>query len=567
VSSSFWHLATVIPASLYADNSLLTTGESSADTLVICPLEFQSALADWIKYRQHQGHSIVVRAPAASSAEIKAQIRRVAVAGNLKTVFLIGDVRSQRPVTASIVATNYVAAQVNVLFGSEPEIASDNPFADLDEDGIPELSIGRLPADTADDVQAFLKRVICYETDCLPDQQWQRKINFVAGVGGFGGLIDNLLEQTTKQIITDLVPPHYQTSMTFGSWRSPYCPDPRRFSETAIGRLNEGCLFWVYIGHGQPTQLDRIHLPDQSHVILDDETVEQVCCTSGSPIAIFLSCYTGAIDHCDDCLAENMIRQPQGPIGAICGTRVTMPYAMSLLALEMVNEFFDGEAISLGELMKVAKQRMVDTDHATRENHPPERPASQRDIFREMIQGMGELLSPNSNLLRAECVEHAQLIHLLGDPLLRLKRPHKIEITVTDQTDRFSSIHVCGIAPQAGELTIELCYRRDRFRVRPPRRKSYVSTDAEFRNYQDVYESSHDLTCYRQQLTVKPGAFELTFDVPADVSGDCLVRCMLQNGASFGLGSTSITIAQDRPVRSASLGLQKSLTKESQPTH
>ena len=143
-----------------------------------------------------------------------------------------------------------MAAKVNVLFGSEPEIATDNTFADLDGDGLPELAIGRLPADSKAEVERFVARVIEYEQDNSPNQQWRRNVNFVAGVGGFGGVIDNVIEQTTKQIITDLVPCDCQTSMTFGCWRSPYCPDPRRFSETAIRRFNEGCLFWVYIGHG-----------------------------------------------------------------------------------------------------------------------------------------------------------------------------------------------------------------------------------------------------------------------------------------------------------------------------
>ena len=45
--------------------------------------------------------------------------------------------------------------------------------------------------------------------------------------------------------------------MTYASLASPYCPDPRKFHDTTIGRFNEGCLFWVYIGHGHPTGLDR----------------------------------------------------------------------------------------------------------------------------------------------------------------------------------------------------------------------------------------------------------------------------------------------------------------------
>ena len=54
------------------------------------------------------------------------------------------------------------------------------------------------------------------------------------------------------------LPADYRLSMTYGSWRSPYCPDPRRFHATTLERLNEGAWFWVYIGHGYPLGADRV---------------------------------------------------------------------------------------------------------------------------------------------------------------------------------------------------------------------------------------------------------------------------------------------------------------------
>ena len=525
-----------------SDESLIPA--TAFDTLVICPAEFQSSLSEWILYRQKQGHSIQVVAPARSAVGVTDQIRQVADSNPLKFVFLIGDVGRQRDLAT--VPTHYVAAKVIQLFGSEPDIATDNPYADLDGDGLPELALGRLPADSAAEVRGFLDRVIAYETNAMQDQTWRRNINFVAGVGGFGGVLDNLVEHTAKQIITELVPQHYQTSMTFGSWRSPYCPDPRQFSQTAIGRFNEGCLFWVYIGHGQPTKLDRVHLPDQSHSVMDQDSAQHVCCVAGNPIAIFLSCYTGAIDHREDCLAETILRQPCGPIAAICGTRVTMPYALSLLSLEIVNEYFSGKVETLGELVCLAKRRIVETDH-----EPLDDENLVSNPYREMILGMGKLLSPRPDLLRAECLEHAHLIHVLGDPLLRLKRPEKIDVISIEQVESSDELRIAGISPTAGELCVELVYRRDRFRQRPPFRSDYRPSDKEFRSYQTVYLNSHDLTCDGCHQLVKSGPFQLSLRVPGDASGECVVRCMLSAPNSFALGSSAVQIKPSAVIRSA----------------
>ena len=514
--------------------------QAAPDVLVICPERFQPALAKWIEYRTKQGHSIKVHSPAPTSTGIKKQIREVASSGSLKHVFLVGDSGDSRAKQSDLVPTDYVVAKVNVKFGSEPEIATDHTYVDLDNDGIQDLSIGRLPVDSLNEIEAFTKRVIKYESEQSQDQQWRRRINVVAGVGGFGRVIDGLLEQTTKQILTDLVPAGYETKMTYGSWTSPYCPDPRQFSESSIERFNEGCLFWIYIGHGARHRLDKIYMPDQSHEILTNRTVSKLNCRAGNPIAIFLACYTGANDHPQDCLAETMLRQENGPIAAICGTRVTMPYAMSLLSLEMVHEFFEGEVQTLGELMNLAKQRMVKGSDNNQE-------------YRDLIEGMGKTFSPLPEMLEQERLEHVQLIHLVGDPLLRLKRPGKIKFDSPGKASQGEKFEIEGVVDSPGSLTIELAYQRDRLRYRPPRRKDYNSGESSFAQYQKTYEEAQKLVCTTQTIKVpKAGAFKAEIKVPDDVSGRCVVRAVLNADSKFALGSKLIEVKKSSSQRKAS---------------
>ncbi len=517
------------------------------DTLVLCPRKFEAAMKTWVDYRTGQGHTISVLSPAPTPFGIKKQIREVAQKGCLKNVLIVGDSGDHRSAPDSLVTTDYVAAKVNVRFGSDPEIATDNTYADLDDDGIPDLTIGRLPADSVEEIERLTKRIIDYETN-VGDLNWQRRINLVAGVGGFGSVIDSLIEQTTKQIITDLVPGGYETTMTYGSWCSPYCPDPRRFSESAIARFNEGCVFWVYIGHGSRHQLDKVYMPDQSHRILDNETVKKMDCQAGNPIAIFLSCYTGATDDPNDCLAETMLRQENGPVAAICGTRVTMPYAMSLLSLEMVHEFFNGDAQTLGELTLLAKRRMVLGSNNNRE-------------YRDMIEGMGKTFSPLPKMLKLERLEHAQLIHLIGDPLLHLKRPVKIKIDALETSMAGKKVKINGDVPAAGILKIELSYQRDRLRQRFPRRREFDSSDDSFNDYQETYEQAQNLVCATVVIPVTAGAFETELVIPRNVDGRCVVRAMLNSSAVFALGSQPIEVRKDPTARSAKQKIEVELKR------
>ena len=436
-------------------------GTTAVDTLVICPTSFQTALQPWVEYREQQGHKILVQAPSSTAHGLRKQIRSVAATHPLKNIVLVGDAVDKNLQPSMLVPTDYVPAKVNVKFGSEPEIATDHTFADLDDDGMVDVAIGRIPIDSATELKRFTQRVIEHESRSYTGP-WQRRVNFVAGVGGFGSVLDKMIEQSVKKIVTDLIPPDFDTTMTYGSWRSPYCPDPRRFSQTAIDRFNEGCLFWVYIGHGERNRLDYIKMPDRLFRILDNQNADQIHTPQGSPIAIFLSCYTAAIDDATDGLAENLIKQEKGPIGVVSSSRVSMPYAMSLFSLEMINGFFEGDCQTLGDLVLQAKQSMVQKPDAKSEYH-------------KLIQSLGQAFSPEPDLLTAERGEHVHLMHLLGDPLLRLPRPAELKIESPEMTPPGSTINVTVIADQPGSLQLDLSYRRDRFRKRPPRRTKYVA--------------------------------------------------------------------------------------------
>ena len=128
----------------------------------------------------------------------------------------------------------------------------------------------------------IVKKIIDYErsADFGP---WRRRLNFVAGIGGFGLLADTAIESVARHFLTYGIPAGYQVSMTQASWRSPYCPDPRRFHQTTIERLNEGSSIWVYIGHGSEEQVDRVHVPGADYNILSAADVAELKCTAGAP--------------------------------------------------------------------------------------------------------------------------------------------------------------------------------------------------------------------------------------------------------------------------------------------
>ncbi len=262
------------------------------DTVVLCPAQFREALTPWIEYRELQGHRILVLDGLQPARVLQSQIRQLVAKHPVRHVVIVGDAEpamvTDPDLRARCVPTFYGEARVNPKWGSEPLIATDNPYGDLDDDHVPELAVGRIPCDTSEELSGFVQKVIRYETS-LSSGIWRRRINLVAGMGGFGPLADAAIETAAKKFLTDMIPPEYVTTMTYGSWRSPFCPDPRCFRDAWLQHVNSGGLFLVYMGHGSPERLSQLSIGDSVVPVLEPADVSLCQSMIGPPIAVLLS--------------------------------------------------------------------------------------------------------------------------------------------------------------------------------------------------------------------------------------------------------------------------------------
>ena len=504
----------------------------AVDTVVVVPAGLRGALQPWVDYRRSQGHTVHLMNHRGSSEDIRAGIRRIAEQDAVRFVLLVGDVSNDNQIGTP---THLAAAKINVQWGSENEIATDNWFADLDDDQIPDLAVGRLPADSPAELANMVRKILDYEA-ASEQGDWRRRLNFIAGVGGFGPVVDSVLESATKKFLTEGIPPAYSISMTYASWRSPFCPDPRTFHDSVVERFNEGCLFWVYIGHGQRTFLDQIRVPDGVYPIMDSEDVPKLQPGRRRPIAVFLSCYAGAFDESRDCLAEQMLSSAEGPVAVIAGSRVTMPYAMAVMGNELMREYFQSRRGTLGELFMHAKRQMA-----------VEVGKDSEQFNRQFLDAIAKVISPAPEQLREERLEHILLFNLLGDPLLRLHHGKYVEVAVPKDVHAGQPIHVTWTSPVAGRCRVDLVCRRDRTREAAPLRRQFPITDAGLRGYNATYHRSNDRCWVSKLVSIPAGLAETTLLVPAESRGPCHVRVFIEGDQRVALGSADIFVR--RPVR------------------
>ena len=526
---------------LFATISFAANAARADDVIVVRPQAWSAATAPWRAYRESQGYSVTELDSAKSAESIRADIKRIAAQqpNSLKFILLASDV-GVLPNQQIAIPVFYHRSTALVKFGGDEQIASDSTFGDLDDDEVPDVAVGRIPADSPEQLEKMLARAINFERN-QDVERWRRDVHVIAGVGGFGALADGAIEMTTRRFLADRIPGWADLSMTQASPQSLFCPDPWRFSETTIERLNQGGMFWVYIGHGHVKTLDYLRCNNEWLPIMTNDNLPQIKIGAKSPIALFLACYTGAFDAVEDSLAEQLVTHDNGVVAAIAASRVSGPYGLAMLSSGMLTECFEKKTATLGEIMLNAKRAMMKPE--PQPGIQPDGSAAPTKDYSQLLNALAGALSPEGYDLAAERQEHVWMMNLIGDPLLRLHYPTDLQLNALPQTKPGERILVRGSSSMAGQLQVELAYRREQT-VPNLSQPDAFSPDVDARNRaQATYQSANSRVLAKAIASIDQGDFEVPIEVPADLArGKYCIRVFLSGQTTWATGYQTLSI-------------------------
>ena len=176
------------------------------------------------------------------------------------------------------------------------EADADNRYVCVSGDDIlPDMHLGRLPAQTAGQASAMVTKIINYEQN-LPEGDWRRQVLFVADnpddAGDFRALSDDIVDN-------HLLPPYTAEKAYYGL--SPYTT-PAAVKNAIINAFGTGRLFINYVGHGS-----RNRWAAEEFLTVGD--IDSLPSTQRMPMMLPMACLEGYfIKAGAPCVGESLVR-------------------------------------------------------------------------------------------------------------------------------------------------------------------------------------------------------------------------------------------------------------------
>jgi hypothetical protein len=223
------------------------------------------------------------------------------------------------------------------------ETASDDWFADFNNDAIPEMAIGRIPAETVADATIVVNRLIAY--DQSGSGGWKNQALLVAGQDQSG---DNF-EGFTATVAALLPVSVTATQILAGS-------DVNAHSDL-LAQLDAGQALVNYVGHGS----DDVWLG-----LLDD--ADATALTNGAsrawPLVLSMTCLNGYFqDVYTTALAKALLNAPNGGAVAVwASSGLTDASPQSNINQAMVKALYGAQPMTIGQAAAAAKKATTDLD-------------------------------------------------------------------------------------------------------------------------------------------------------------------------------------------------------------
>lgn len=352
-----------MPLTHFRQLTPLQTGEEFAgvDYLIISPTDFTPALPELVALRESQGFSIAIEDIQAiydtfgdgrpDPNALKAYLANAYSTWTDRPIYLllVGDGTSDPKHYQTSSSATFIPPFLVDVDPWAGETASDNYYVTLDgDDNLPEMLIGRLPANSLAEAQTMVSKIVQYETGPEPGI-WSGTASYIAdnrdGSGNFPQLLESLITQK-----------HSPTLVPYREYFDPGTMTPEEFHNDLENTWNFGRSLMVYTGHASIHQWaaeNFIHLGDIPNLANGDRL----------PVLLELTCFTGSFQVPGfETFDEALLRHPTGGVvGAWGSTGLGISTGHHWLAEGFLEDTFSNPSSDLGSAALAGKLNLAGT--------------------------------------------------------------------------------------------------------------------------------------------------------------------------------------------------------------
>ncbi|HKO96946.1 MAG TPA: C25 family cysteine peptidase [Pyrinomonadaceae bacterium] len=224
------------------------------------------------------------------------------------------------------------------------ETASDDWFADFDNDGVGDIAIGRLPVRTGDEAERIISRIAAYS----PNNCAQKAV-IIADKGSDQS--NFRFEDASLQLSSLLTPNIGVETILRGENATSFVHDQ------IMSSINQGPLLVNFMGHGS------VEVWTGGPIFSSSDAAEL---TNGASLPVFLmmTCLNGYYqDPIRESLAESLMRaQGGGAIAVWASSGLTEPTPQLEMSTAFYEHLFTDPSLTLGEVVMKAKRKNSDLD-------------------------------------------------------------------------------------------------------------------------------------------------------------------------------------------------------------
>ena len=356
---AFTDATAAAPAFVEANQASSLNAETQAnDYLVITHDTFVEPLAPLVALRASQGHSAALIDIADIYDEfsfgqkdpqaLKDFLTRAQTTWRRPPAYVVlaGDATVDPRDYAGFGGADFVPTKLVAMDSVELETATDDWFADKDDDGRADLAVGRLPIRTVEQAATMVSKLVNY--DQALGGAWTKEVLVLSDAD------DPTWSFASKSAVLETtLPDDYVMHEVAGG------AGAAGARAELFGHVRDGQLLVNYLGHGSTTVWGK-----NADLLTSADLAGAWDAGGRLPLVVAMNCLNGLFQgiYGEESLAEAFLRAPGGAVATWASSSITHAQPQALANQEFFRLLFEGAYPTVGETVRAAKRVVTDRD-------------------------------------------------------------------------------------------------------------------------------------------------------------------------------------------------------------